>query len=314
MNLTEACATYLSVIQHTRNLSPLTIKAYKQDLAALLKNVDQTIALESLTRHDIRQIVDALFSKGESRSTVKRRVACYKSMFSWLESEDIIAQTPFHKLNLKLKLPLRLPRNLSSDELKKIRYAALLNVNLQRDIKEKFNSKIKNQITPATTLLGLELLLTTGLRISELTSIRIEDIHLSERYIHIRGKGQRERRVFIVTDNISSLIAKYLVMRSQLVNEHQLLLINKQGNPATSQTFRLWLKALGKQARLSRNATPHMYRHSAATQLLEAGVDIRYVQRLLGHQSITTTQIYTHVNNTELYKHIVEANIQGQVL
>jgi integrase/recombinase XerD len=235
-------------------------------------------------------------------------------MFSWLESENIIDQTPFYKLNLKIKLPHRLPRNLTSSELIKLRSTAINNLDFNTNDGESWQTVHRRQINDVSTLIGLELLLTTGVRISELSNIRVNDIHLIESYIHIRGKGQRERRVFITTENIAQLITQYLRLRKKVSASTDSFLINKLGNPATPQTFRLWMKALAKKAKLSRVATPHMYRHSAATHLLEAGVDIRYVQRLLGHQSITTTQIYTHVNNSELYKVIKEADIQGKVL
>ena len=316
MNIEKACELYLSYVQNTKNLSSLSVKAYRQDLNLLLSFTGKESPADALMKPDINKAIDALFAKGESRATVKRRIACYKSMFSWLENEDLITQTPFHKFDLKIKLPLRLPRNLNSDELKKLRAAAIDNLETEfiGENPSTINSISRKRMNHLSTLLGLELLLTTGVRISELVNISLGDLFLDERYIHIKGKGQRERRVFITTDKIGCLIDQYLCLRKSLAKNHDLVLINKQGNPATAQTFRLWMAALGKKAKLNRKATPHMYRHSAATHLLEAGVDIRYVQRLLGHQSITTTQIYTHVNNTELYKTIVKANIQEKIL
>jgi len=314
MNIHEACITYLSYVRDVKQLSPLTIKAYQQDLDLLAQILGHQTSFDSVSRDCIRQVVAAMFAKDQSKASVKRRIACYRTMFSWFESEKLINQSPFYKLNLKIKLPHRLPRNLTSQELTSLRCTAIGNVDFDVSVQCRWDDAPRKIINHICTLIGIELLLTTGLRISELTSIRINDIHLSEEYIHIRGKGQRERRVFITTENIRNLICNYLLFRKKFSVENDNFLINKLGKPVTSQTFRLWVRALGKKAKLSRIATPHMYRHSAATHLIEAGVDIRFVQRLLGHQSITTTQLYTHVNDSELQKTIKAANIQGRVL
>lgn len=314
MNINEASKMYLSYVDHTKNLSHLTVKAYQQDINLFLELLGNDAQLASISRLEIRMVVNALFAKGQSKSTVKRRVACYKSMFSWFETEELIEQTPFHKLDVKIKLPHRLPSNLSSEELKNLRDTSLANIGIDSFETVDFSLLPKKSINHLTVFVGIELLLTTGLRISELTNIKLNDIYLSESHININGKGQRERRVFITTKHIKKLLQQYVQIRKLITNDHEFLLINKQGKPATPQTFRLWLNGLSEKAKIKRKVTPHMYRHSAATKLLEAGVDIRYVQKLLGHQNISTTQIYTHVNNTNLYEAIVAANVQGEFL
>ena len=312
MNISKACELFLSYSQYTKDLSPLTIKAYKQDLSLLKELTGEELAVKSITREIVKECVNSLFAKGHSKATVKRRLACYKSLFKWLENEEIIKQTPFYRLDLKVKLPLRLPRNLTHHELKTMYQAAKQQVAFDIYNSCEFSSSINmNQLS---IFLALELLLTTGVRVSELTQIQLNDIHLTDRYIHIRGKGERERRVFITNKNIHTFLEKYIRFRLTKNPDHSTLLINKLSNPATTQTIRIWMRKLSEHAKLDRKITPHMYRHSAATNLIEAGVDIRYVQKLLGHQSITTTQIYTHLNNTELYKTIAKANIQGKLL
>lgn len=314
MNTTEASITFLNYVASTRNLNKLTIKAYQQDLSFLIESIETQKNISSINRNDIEACVKSLFSKGQANSTVRRRLACYKSFFKWLENKDLIEQTPFSRLDLRIKLPIRIPRNVSKIELSKMRKAARNNLDFEA-YSSTLRSKTKRKNTNHfTTLLAIELLLTTGLRVSELTNITLSDLHLDERFIHIRGKGQRERRVFITNENINTLIENYLIFRTSLAVNHSNFLVNRIGNPATPQTIRIWLSKLSKDANLCRKITPHMYRHSAATYLLEAGVDIRYVQRLLGHQSILTTQIYTHINDQELYKTIANANIQEVIL
>lgn len=309
----------MAYTKYTRNLSELTVKAYDQDLSLLVMIIGKDEDVEKVDRDSIRRCVDALFAKGQSNATVKRRLACYKSFFKWLENEEIIQQSPFHRLDLKVRLPHRIPRNLGGDELKKMLQTTKNQIGFDPHSLVSKNKTFQNRISKKnlnhlTLLLALDLLLTTGVRISELTSLQLTDIALAERHFHIRGKGQRERRVFIANNSIYKFIQEYLQIRSGFSPSHDLFLINKLGNPATAQSIRLWMAKMSEYANLSRKATPHMYRHSAATNLLEAGVDIRYVQKLLGHQSITTTQIYTHVNNTELFDIVIKADIQGRFL
>jgi len=317
MKIDQASKTFLAYSQHTKKLSPLTIKAYQQDLT-LLSILTKNRSIRSIKSKKIIECVNKLFAKGETNSTVKRRLACYKCFFKWLEHQKLIKQTPFYNLDLKIKLPQRLPRNLNQVELKQLLKTSKKNLGISpRD--SYINNDVfliidKTTINELTLLLTIELLFTTGLRISELSNITLDDIHLESRYIQINGKGQRERRVFITNESIKELLTQYLTLRLVTLPSHDVLLVNRQGKPATPQTIRIWLRKLSSSAKISRRATPHMYRHSAATSLIDAGLDIRYVQKLLGHQSITTTQIYTHVSNSELFQKISNANIQEKIL
>jgi integrase/recombinase XerD len=149
----------------------------------------------------------------------------------------------------------------------------------------------------------------TGLRVSELCGLRVRQVDLSVGQIRVLGKGARERVVIITSGEIRELIRKYLEARSTVREPEASLLINARGRPVTPQYLRQQLRALSKKAGLSRHVTPHMLRHTAATLLIEGGVDIRYVQRLLGHASIATTQIYTHVSDVALRVALERANV-----
>ena len=318
MITTIACQQFLTYSEYTKNLSPHTIKAYRQDLENFITTTGAKTPVNSYNRNTIHEYINKLFANGLSKATVKRRIACLKCFFKWLENEEAIDINPFQRLDLKIKLPHRLPRNLNTNELRKMLITVRAKLELNQKTNYCFNDFIlpisKSNINDLTTLLTIELLFTTGIRVSELANIKLNDIHLQAGYIHIQGKGQRERRVFISDDNMQNLIENYMHYRKITEPNHTFLLVNSLGKPATTQTIRIWMKLLSKKANLTRRATPHMYRHSAATHLLEAGVDIRYVQKLLGHQSITTTQIYTHVNHNELYDNIVKANVRRKVL
>ena len=317
MLLREACNTFLTFAENTKKLSPHTIKAYRRDLITFMEVVGIRLRVDGVDRKTINKYVNASFANGLSPTTVRRRLACLKSLFKWLENQELIKESPFHRLDLKIRIPQRLPRNLSVQELGKLLAVAKSRLGLSNRstyrIKD-FGRIAKSNLNDLTTLLCTELLFTTGIRVGELTETSLADIYLSEQYIHIRGKGQRERRVFITDESVRNLIDAYIQFRGVANPDHAKLLVNSVGRPATTQTVRLWLKKLSKAASLSRNATPHMYRHSTATELLGSGVDIIYVQKLLGHQSISTTQIYAHINHQDVLRNVSRANIREGIL
>lgn len=317
MYLGQSVSGFLFYSQNTKQLSSHTIRAYQLDLEVFVSLIGRNKEIELIDRSILNQFVDHLFTKGLSQATVKRKLACLKSFFKWLENEEAIRDSPFRRFELKIRLPQKLPRNLSSQELNRLLISARKNLRLSKHasyIEDDFSQLTKTNINDLTTLLSIELLFTTGIRVSELTSIALSDIYLTELFIHIKGKGQRERRVFITDQSIKNLIQSYLKFRKITEPNHNNFLVNSRGRPATTQTVRIWLKKISKQAKLNKIATPHMYRHSTATELLNSGVDITYVQKLLGHQSISTTQIYTHINHKDLFTNIVQANIRREVL
>lgn len=311
MRLSEVCNLYLEHCEKTKNLSALSVNAYFHDLKSFQQLMGAECKIASVSRQSLYRYVDSLFEDGRSPTTVKRRIACLKTMFKWLENEELICSNPFSKFDLKIKVPKRLPRNIKINELKQMAQSAQANApsfpTLNREPR-------KREICALNALLIVEILYSTGIRVSELTSIKLNDISFHTQSIHINGKGQRERRVFLPDQDLVDLIKQYIRTRNVIAKEHDYLLINSRGNPLSSQSARLIVKDNAKRANISRPITPHMYRHSTATQLLEAGVDIRYVQQLLGHESIQTTQIYTHVENSALKESIIKADIRRRVL
>ncbi len=154
---------------------------------------------------------------------------------------------------------------------------------------------------------------TTGVRVGELCSLRLSDIDLPSRILGVRGKGNRERRVFLVDADIVGLIKQYLVLRNLLGPVTDIFLVTSRGTPASPDHIRRHLHKLTAETSIMKRITPHMLRHSAATQLLENGVDIRFVQKLLGHSSIATTEIYTHVSDASLRSAICAANPRKRI-
>ncbi|HCA27076.1 MAG TPA: hypothetical protein DEP05_05465 [Betaproteobacteria bacterium] len=314
MQLNDAIERFLSHCRHSKNLSEHTLRAYNFDLTEFQRFTNNESSIQTCDRTLIRNYLRYLFEQcGLKEASIKRRIACLKAMFSWLETEIDLENNPFHQLSLKIKLPARLPRALTRTELN-----ALLNTPIRAlgfNSRNAYGTKTfaqtissRQRFIQLTTLLSLELLFATGSRVGELSQIQISDVDLDEGSIKIKGKGNRERQVFLPDESICALILAYNKARMEFSPSTTTLLINTRGNPVSTQLVRLLVRRAGERAKLARRVTPHMLRHSAATHLLSAGVDIRHVQRLLGHQSIVTTQIYTHVSDTQLKSVICRAH------
>jgi integrase/recombinase XerD len=157
------------------------------------------------------------------------------------------------------------------------------------------------------------LMVSTGVRVHEVVGLKCQDIDLASRAIRLVGKGRRERQVFLTNDWIATLTEAYLAVRGSYDLTHPRLLFNLQFEPLTTAAMRARLAKAASAAGIEQRVTPHMLRHTAATQLIEAGVDIRYIQRLLGHASLSTTEIYTHVSDHALKRVVSEADVLGRL-
>ena len=260
------------VIQcENKRLSEHTVRASRQDLADYAKFVQRSAETGDFQSKDC--LVSWLTNMRERNlapATIKRRIACIKVFFRWLEMEGRLQDNPFHRYSPTVRLPARLPKNLTKDELSRLLAAR----------GSKTAPPGKRSFTDATLALGLELMFSTGIRVGELCSIRLPDLDLGGGIVTIHGKGNRERRVFLVNQQNTSQLTAYLTWRRTFQPSTQHLLINRLGAPATPDYLRRRLHKLSRELKLSRRITPHMFRHSAATELLEAGVDIRHVQKL----------------------------------
>jgi integrase/recombinase XerC len=162
---------------------------------------------------------------------------------------------------------------------------------------------------PTLTRLAALLLFSTGARVSELAAVKIADVDAELGIIRIVGKGDRERQVFVPNAIVRGLLACCIGLGSDKRQPHEPLLSLGGGRPASAAVIRSRVSSLAEGAAITRRVTPHVLRHTAATALLEAGVDIRFVQRLLGHRSIATTQIYTHVSDMALRSAVSAADV-----
>jgi integrase/recombinase XerD len=288
MTLQNACEAFLSHCRSAVSLSEHTLRAYTFDLKDFQNHAKRETKLASLDKENLRQFIRHLREERKLKEiTIKRRIACLKLLFRWSKQEGAIAVNPFDNLHERIRLPKRLPRALGSEEISLLAGA----VNLE---------KSDSNFQEFATGIAIKLLLTTGIRVGELVKIDIDDLVLSDSSLKIHGKGNRQRLVYLFEPKLNQAIARYLPLRQTKSTATKKLFITEAGIPFTTQKTRKLLGNLAGQAGIQRRITPHMLRHTTATQLLEAGVDIRYVQRLLGHQSISTTEIYTHVTDQGL--------------
>jgi len=286
-----------------RNLAPKTIREYEGDLVDFHRFTGQ-ITLRQLQRDLIHGYVRSLFERQLAMATIRRRVATIRAFCSWLEYEQYVAITPFHRLRFNLRLPRTLPRALSGSEMRRLLDSAHRGVWLDSRT---------SRYDGALTHFAIIAMFTTGMRINELLSVRMDDVDPRTGVIHVHGKGRRERRVYMAGPEALLVLQSFFARRRALSSRSENLMVNGNGNPVSPSALRLRLRMVAKRARITRRVTPHMLRHSAATQLIEAGVDIRFVQRLLGHSSIAITEIYTHVSDRTLHDVLARANTLRRV-
>ena len=283
---------YLKRCRNVRRLSANTIDAYENDLAQFTaRHGSQPEVTAETIRACLTKIAE---DKRLAPTSVKRKVASVRAFLRDTNAE--LAAETFSKWKLSIRMPARLPKAISKIDLMSLLKTAKADT-----------SGYEAEQSP--THLCLSLLAATGLRISELCSLRIGQVRPSTGEIAVFGKGSRERVAIIANSEVRRALADYIRTLSDSENPEAPLFRNRRGRPMTPQCLRLRLHSIRRDSSVHRNVTPHMLRHTAATLLLEGGVDIRFVQRLLGHASIATTQIYTHVTDVALRRALEKADV-----
>jgi site-specific recombinase XerD len=295
-----------------RDLSPHTIRAYDSDVAALERHLGRRASVRAIDHDRLVAFLEEQRAGGLSGTSLKRRASGIRGFCKWLLARRLVDTDPsIGGATVAVGRCRRLPRFVPSHELdrllRSLRRAA--GVGDGGELHE-----VLGRPYAATTLLATVLMVATGVRVSEVVSIRCDDIDLPGRSVRIMGKGRRERQVFLPNDWIKDLTRAYLTTRAALDIDHARLLFDSRGRPLTATAMRLRVIKAATAAGLATRVTPHMLRHTAATQLIEAGVDIRYIQRLLGHASLTTTEIYTHVSDRALRRAVSGADVLGGLL
>lgn len=276
---------YLEVERHA---SPYTLRNYMHDLRHFLNYAvkDNIATLEDVEIQLLRRYIASLLEEGYEKSSIARKLSALRSFYVYLTRADIIKENPLLTVSSP-KLTKRLPAFLSNDEVKKLITAP-----------------------DAGTPLGmrdkaiLEILYASGLRVSEIAGLDIMNVNLEEREIRVMGKGSKERITLMGKPAVHAIEYYLREGRPKLIGKRSTdaLFLNRYGRRLSKRSIEQMLSHYAKAAGLTKRVFPHMIRHSFATHLLDGGADLRVVQELLGHANLATTQIYTHVTQTQARK------------
>ena len=281
MNVRNQVENYLDYCRFRKELDQKTIKAYKIDL----RQYFEYCTGEEPKKEEIEQYITALHRQYRQK-TVKRKLASIKAFYNYLEEEELIAETPFRKIKVRFKEAVVLPRIIARSDIE-----ILLNY-MYASGREMTEKKRKNWLRDMALV---ETLFATGARVYEISNIRADCVDLKTGLMRIFGKGHKERYVQIGDREVLRLLNRYYDENRADIMESGYFFINNCGRRYTEQSVRLMIDRYTRGAGIARPITPHMFRHSFATFLIEEGVDISCVQQILGHSSIQTTQIYIHV-------------------
>lgn len=276
---------YLEYCSTQKRLNEKTIKAYKIDLEQFYKQTHLTTATE--INQEILESYTTNLHATYKPKTVKRKIASLKAFLHYLEYREIIDRNPFNKIQIRFREAVTLPKTIPLYTIEK-----LLSTMHTHCCNAKTSYQRRNALRDTAVI---ELLFATGMRISELCTLKCEDVNLYDGIILIHGKGNKERRIQIGNEEVLQILNKYNNNYKTEIKHGNHFFVNQSGNTITDQSVRRMLNKYTALAGIDSHITPHMFRHTFATSLLEADVDIRYIQEMLGHSSINVTEIYTHV-------------------
>ncbi len=289
VHISGAVDLFLEHCRYERKLSEYTVKAYRVDLQQFRTAMENVSihALDEVDREALRGYVIAL-NKAFMPRSVKRKLATLKVFFNYFVFDETLESSPFAKLRLKLPPVLSLPRTIPLPGLRAIFEAAYKELAVHGD---------RRRTAQLRDIAVLELLFETGMRVGELCRLTCGCVDLEARCVRIRGKGNRERMAPLCSAEAIVALEAYATERGER-NAAAPFFENNGQQRISDQVVRHIVKKYARLAGLEEPITPHMFRHSVATLLLENGVDIRNIQRLLGHSSLTVTEIYTHVSQS----------------
>ncbi len=282
---------YLEYLETERNYSAHTILSYETDLLSLVQFLrsDGKESFSQVHKESLRAFIGFLLDQGFSQSSIARKIASIRSFFKYLRKRNIIDSNPALVL-ITPKAGKRLPIFLDEHSMRKL----LLNSNQKGPNKKR-------------DLAILELFYSTGIRLSELINLTLNDLKNKEGLIKVKGKGRKERFV-PVGEKALSVIKEYLATRKNLIKSankkdgENFLFVTEKGQKLYPQAVgRIVRKYIGTVSEIEKKS-PHVLRHTFATHMLNHGADIRAVKELLGHESLSTTQVYTHISSTRMKK------------
>jgi integrase/recombinase XerD len=293
VNLGVAIDAFLTHLAVERGLAAATVEAYGRDLSALAHRVGD-VGIEALDTAALRAHVDALERRGLAAATRARSLSAIARLLAWLRAEGELEADPLADL-ARPKRGRKVPKVLSAQEAE-----ALVHAPDETDV------GIRDRAL-------LEVMYAAGLRVSELTSLRLADLRLASRSFTVQGKGRRERLALLGEPAVRALERYLAEVRPRWVRRGDVpeLFLSARGERLTRQAVWYRIRGYGRALGIAHKLTPHVLRHSFATHLLEGGADLRIVQEMLGHADIGTTEIYTHVSRSRLHELVEHRHPRG---
>lgn len=282
----EAMQNYLNECELQKRLSAKTIRAYCSDLQQFQSYIGIN-ELDQIKVPDIESYIQNLHSTLKPAS-VKRKISSVKSFFKYLVHNGIIEKNPWISVECSFRESYVLPKIIPLYHIENLLAAIYEQITHGSTLRRRHNA-----IRDAAVC---ELLFATGMRVFELCSLKPSDVDLNTDVIRIHGKGSKERLIQIGNQQVHDILSFYQKSYEEKITSSGFFFTNQNGRPLSEQAIRRMLNRYVKLADIDLHITPHMFRHTFATSLLDADVDIRYIQKMLGHSSIRTTQIYTHVS------------------
>lgn len=291
MEIDKLLKEFLFHCQFEKNLNTKTLSAYTIDIEQfkVFKNI-KSMDINDINKDILKEYIHHLYTKELKPKSIKRKLATLKAFFTYLEFEEIILISPFRKMRISIKENKTLPKTIELQNIRKLfKHLYKLKDNFKDIDRYSFKALVRD-------IAVLELLFATGLRVSEVSNIKYSDINLNTGNLKVLGKGGKERTIQICEIEVKSALKEYVKLFNNEIYQTEWFFINRLGNKYSECSISNMIKKYQQSANIQQHLTPHMFRHSFATMLLEEGVDIRYIQGMLGHSSISTTQIYTQIN------------------
>ena len=298
INMIKEMEQYLEFCKYRKELNRNTLKAYRIDLEQYLSFIKKDFLLKTRIEEYITEL-----HKKYKQKTVKRKIASIKAFYRYLEEEERLeGSNPFTKIRVKFKETESLPRIIPRNDIERL-------LNYMYDVMKQSGQ----EATIYRDLSVIEMFFATGARVYEISNLKIQDIDLDNGIIKLFGKGSKERYVQIGSPEVLEVVKEYYRLNQQEIDKSGFFFVNRQGKRFSEQSIRRMIRKYSCQAGISIHITPHMFRHSVATYLLEEGVDIMYIQKILGHSSINTTQIYLHIASKKQMEILKERHPRNQM-
>ncbi len=284
--ISEVIEDFLKHCHFERKLDEKTIKAYCFDIKQFAYDLEKGCKLCDITRDYLKQWIASL--SNYRYKTIKRKIASVNALMNYMEEEWEEYNNPLRSLHIRLKAPVRLPVVMTKEEMMRVMDWLDNGIRIAKDDNQRFFAIRDKAI--------IELLFGSGMRIGELCGLRNQDVDLCRGQVRIIGKGNKERVVDICLPVIMQSLRQWVLVRKSTGCPEDGFFTSRIGRKLGPQTVRLLVHRLTHDCSIEKHVTPHTFRHTFATLLLEENIDIANIQHILGHSSISTTQIYLHVN------------------